>query len=112
MPSVPILIALLALTPLYGQSSAPVERARSPQSSDFEPPQRVIAGGQMIAIKDHGPICPTMADVNGDGRLDLVVGQRRNGWVRVYPRLADGQFGPHQLFEAANGAVLSIPGGT
>ena len=45
----------------------------------FESPTRIEAGGKIVAVESPGYACPTMADVDGDGKEDLVVGQFRNG---------------------------------
>ena len=53
------------------------------QGGGLEPPVKVEAGGQPIDV-EVGHAAPAMADLNGDGRRDLLVGQFGGGKVRVY----------------------------
>jgi hypothetical protein len=67
---------LLGLTPLTLGAAALLAAAGPPDAADvFHPPQRFTADGQVI---DAGPAWghagPCLADVDGDGRIDLVVG--------------------------------------
>ena len=45
----------------------------------FATPVRIKAGDKYVAVESPGYACPTMADVDGDGKQDLVVGQFANG---------------------------------
>ncbi len=55
---------------------------------EFEKPFRVEADGQPVAVESPGYACPTMADVDGDGVPDLVVGQFRAGNMQFFRNLA------------------------
>jgi len=46
---------------------------------EFETPVRIMAGGEYVSVESPGYACPTMADVDEDGKLDLVVGQFNGG---------------------------------
>lgn len=59
-----------------GNVSRPLD---SPAGYLFEAPVRLQADGEFIATESPGYACPTMADVDGDGKQDLVVGQFKNG---------------------------------
>ena len=48
-------------------------------SYQFEAPIRLKAGDEFVSVESPGYACPTMADVDGDGVEDLVVGQFSNG---------------------------------
>lgn len=67
------------------------ERGKSqPKSAgyEFEKPFRVEADGTAIEVESPGYACPTMADVDGDGVPDLVVGQFRDGNMMFFRNLA------------------------
>lgn len=55
----------------------------------FETPQRLKAGGEWISVEAPGYACPTMADVDGDGVDDLVVGQYNDGNMLFCRNVAD-----------------------
>lgn len=51
-------------------------------------PVRVEAGGQAINIGGVGHSAPFLADVDGDGKLHLLVGTFSGGELRIYRNLA------------------------
>jgi hypothetical protein len=70
------------------QSTAEVE------SEFFEKPFLLEADGEIIRMESPGYACPTMADVDGDGKDDLVVGQFRNGNLMFFKNIADTDQSP------------------
>ncbi|MCI0747754.1 MAG: hypothetical protein L0Y58_20295, partial [Verrucomicrobia subdivision 3 bacterium] len=50
-------------------------------ASELQPPFRVEAGGKPIDV-EIGHAAPWVADFNGDGKFDLLVGQFGNGKLR------------------------------
>jgi hypothetical protein len=57
--------------------------------SQFENPVRLEADGQPIKVESPGYACPTVADVDNDGKLDLVVGQFNQGHMQFFKNLAE-----------------------
>jgi hypothetical protein len=51
--------------------------------SPLAPPVQIHAGGKPIDV-DMGNAAPCAADLNGDGKLSLLVGQFAGGKLRVY----------------------------
>ena len=60
---------------------------------EFEKPVRLLGGGEVIKVEAPGYAAPCLADLNGDGKKDLLVGQFRGGKIKIYPGKGDGKFG-------------------
>lgn len=77
--------------------------------SDFQPPVRLKAAGVPVRVENPGWACPCWADIDGDGRKDLLVGQFNGGKIRVYKNLGDGELTQGEWLKA-DGAVAEVPG--
>lgn len=73
-------IAILAASALFGACPALIA-GDAPQ---FEAPKMVHADGKPVTVESPGYAFPSLADINGDGVNDLVVGQFRSGKIAVY----------------------------
>jgi hypothetical protein len=83
-----------------------------PDATDLAPPVLVQAGGQPINV-DMGHAAPFVADLKGDGRLTLLVGQFGGGKLRLYPNVGtrkEPEFDDFEWFKA-DGKVANVPFG-
>lgn len=78
-------------------------------AADFESPVRLKADGAAIRVESPGYACPCWADIDGDGKPDLVVGQFNQGKMRVFKSLGAGQFAAGDWLKA-EGKVAEVPG--
>ena len=75
----------------------------------FHPPVRLTAGGVPIRVEPPGYAAPCLADVGGDGKMDLLVGQFRQGKIQVFKGLGGGRFAQGTWLHA-DGKVAEVPG--
>jgi opacity protein-like surface antigen len=78
-------------------------------AADFEPPVRLKADGVVIRVESPGFACPCLADVDGDGKLDLLVGQFNKGKIQVFKGLGGGKFAKGAWLQA-DGKTAEVPG--
>ncbi len=83
-------------------------------ASDLLSPFRVEVGGAPIDV-DVGHAAPLLADFDGDGNLDLLVGQFGGGKLRIYRNLNSSGSGAPKLSQfawfQAGGADGTVPAG-
>jgi hypothetical protein len=77
--------------------------------AEFRPPVRLKADDVPVRVEAPGYAAPCWADVDGDGKKDLLVGQFRGGKIRVYKNLGDGKLAAGDWLKA-DGAAAEIPG--
>ena len=98
----PLLLAFLALAPPAGEDPA----------RELGPPVRIEAAGRPIDT-EVGHAAPFVADFDGDGVRDLLVGQFHEGRLRVYRNAGSNsrpRFDSYTWFRAG-GKVASVPVG-
>jgi hypothetical protein len=78
-------------------------------AAEFRPPVRLEAGGVPVRVENPGYAAPCWADIDGDGRNDLLVGQFSGGKIRVYRNLGDAKLAKGEWLKA-EGAVAEVPG--
>ncbi len=92
--------AYIEYTYSYGEEAKSTEPLAKSEFT-FEAPYRLKAAGEPIKTGEVGYACPTLADVDGDGKQDLVVGQFEDGKMKFYrnvgtdsasPKFAAGQW--------------------
>lgn len=78
-------------------------------AAEFEPPVRVKADGAPVRVEAPGYAYPCLADLDGDGKKDLLVGQFAKGKIRVHKGLGDGKFAAGAWLQA-DGKDAEVPG--
>ena len=67
------------------------------------------AAGEPIRVESPGYAAPCWADIDSDGKAELLVGQFRNGKIKVYKHLGDLKFAKGEWLEAG-GEAVQVPG--
>ena len=75
----------------------------------FHPPVRLKAGGVPVRVEAPGYAAPCLADVDGDGKPDLLVGQFNGGKIQVFKGLGGGKFARGAWLKA-EGKAAEVPG--
>ena len=78
-------------------------------AADFAEPVMLKAGGKPIRVESPGYACPCWADIDGDGKPDLLVGQFRGGKIHVFKNLGDGKFAEGYWLQV-DGKPAEVPG--
>ena len=78
-------------------------------AADFQPPVRVMAGDAAARVEAPGYAAPCLADLDADGKKELLVGQFRDGKIRVFKQKDSETFAPGEWLQA-EGAVAHVPG--
>src|SRR3989442_13906926 len=76
---------------------------------EFAPPVRLKAGGVAIRVEAPGYASPCLADLDGDGELDLLVGQFNKGKIQFLKGLGGGKFAKRTWLQP-EGKAAEVPG--
>src|SRR6476659_9849382 len=78
-------------------------------AAEFQPPVRLQAEGAPVRVDSPGYAAPCWADVDGDGKKDLLVGQFSQGKIQIYKNLGGGKLAAGAWLKA-DGIDAEIPG--
>lgn len=78
-------------------------------AADFESPVRLKGGDEFVKVESPGWAAPCLADIDRDGKPDLLVGQFNKGKIRVYKGLGGTKFAAGEWLKA-EGDVAEVPG--
>lgn len=78
-------------------------------AADFENPIRLKGGDEFVKVESPGWAAPCLADIDRDGKPDLLVGQFNDGKIRVYKGLGGSKFAAGEWL-MAGGEVAEVPG--
>jgi hypothetical protein len=78
-------------------------------SAEFARPVRLKADGVAVRVDSPGYAAPCWADIHGDGKKHLLVGQFSGGKIRVFKNLGAGDLATGKWLKAA-GKVAEVPG--
>ena len=78
-------------------------------ATEFAPPVRLMAGGVPIRVESPGYAAPCLADLDGKGKMDLLVGQFNQGKMQLFKGLGGGKFSKGTWLHA-EGKVAEVSG--
>lgn len=78
-------------------------------AAEFDSPVRLEGDGVAVRVESPGYAAPCWADIDGDGKKDLLVGQFREGKIHVFKNLGEGKLAAGTLLKA-EGEVAEVPG--
>lgn len=85
------------------------DASAKPATGQFEKPVRLTCKGKMIKIEQPGYASPCFADIDGDGKSELLVGQYSGGKIGVFKGLDGTDFASREWLRA-EGTVAEVPG--
>ena len=107
-----MLATALLLASFSGTIQAPEQRHPADESATLSKPRLVRVDGEPIDV-EVGHAAPLMRDWDGDGTLDLLVGQFGNGRLRIYPngsKEGDPKLGEH-VWAKSEKSKMKVPTG-
>jgi hypothetical protein len=78
-------------------------------AAEFANPVKMQGGTEPVRVEPPGYACPCWADIDGDGKKDLLVGQFSGGKIRVFKNRGDRQLDAGDWL-MADGKVAEVPG--
>jgi len=78
-------------------------------AAEFQDPVRLKAGDAPVRVESPGYAAPCLADLDADGKKELLVGQFQDGKIRVFKHGGGEKFSPGEWLQA-EGTVAHVPG--
>ena len=78
-------------------------------AAEFEQPVRMKGDGAAVKVESPGYAAPCWADIDGDGKKDLLVGQFSKGKIQVFKNLGAGKLAAGSWLQA-EGQTAEVPG--
>ena len=78
-------------------------------AAEFQPPVLLKADGKAVRVESPGYAAPCWADIDGDGKKDLLVGQFNQGKIKVYKNLGGAKLAAGAWLQAG-AKVAEVPG--
>jgi hypothetical protein len=75
-------------------------------AAEFDRPVRLKADGVAVRVERPGFAAPCWADMDGDGKKDLLVGQFAEGKIRVFKNLGEGKLAAGVWLQAEGQAAI------
>ena len=76
---------------------------------EFGEPVRIMSGEAPLKVEQPGYAAPCFADINADGKKELLVGQFNQGKIKVYQHLDKNKFGEGKWLMDGQ-EIISVPG--
>ena len=78
-------------------------------AAEFQSPVRLKADDGPARVESPGYAAPCLADIDADGKKELLVGQFKDGKIRVFKHLGAEKLAPGEWLKAS-GEVAHVPG--
>ena len=76
---------------------------------EFADPVRLQGAGEAVRVEAPGYAAPCWADIDADGKKDLLVGQFNGGKIKVYKNLGDDKLAAGDWLQV-DGKPAEVPG--
>ncbi len=92
--------------------AVPAADAKPAPAAELAPPVKLVAAGKPINV-EVGHAAPCLADLKGEGKPQLLVGQFGEGKLRIYPNVGSAKSPRFEKFEwfHAGKEVGKVPAG-
>ncbi len=79
------------------------------EAIQLAPPIKATINDKPLRIESPGYAAPCFADIDGDGKKELLVGQYKDGKIQIFPHLGGNKFASGKWLKADD-KIIKIPG--